>query len=497
MFCIYNSTLNGFQVIGTAPNVLLAYVTNDDSVTITKGMPVYAFGGTGDRMTVKRAYNTTDATSAQTVGLVLSTSIAANQKGLIMMQGLLDGLSILPTSTFSDGDAIYLGATAGTITNVKPSAPNHLVYLGFVTTASNGSAGRLYVRVQNGYELDELHNVQAKTPTLKDTLWYDNTVSPTQWKTASIPTILGYTPISSVTGTSPIASSGGATPDISIANAVADGTTKGAAAFTASDFNSTSGVISIDYTNGQAASLSNKGFLTSTDWNTFNGKQDALSSGVNIKTVQSTSIVGSGDVTITDANLSTSDITTNDVTTSKHGFVPKAPNDTTKFLRGDGTWAVVNNNGGWTIIVKSANQDVTNSATLTDDTDLQFSVVAGGHYMIEMDIVISANNITGDYKNAFFVSAGTMLGTGFMIGPTATGTAQVNIYSSNTVATSTSVVLGTQTANIDLLSSIKIIYSFQASANATLSYQFANNAAAAGRISRTWKGSILKYKRID
>lgn len=42
---------------------------------------------------------------------------------------------------------------------------------------------------------------------------------------------------------------------------------------------------------------------------------------------------------LTDANLSTSDITTNDVSTSKHGFAPKAPNDTTKFLRGDGTWA--------------------------------------------------------------------------------------------------------------------------------------------------------------
>jgi len=194
MLCIYNSSLNEFQVIGTAPNSLFSYVTNADSVTLTKGMPVYAFGGTGDRMTVKRASNLADATSAQTVGLVLSTSIAAGQKGLIMMQGLLDGLSILPTSTFSDGDAIYLGSTAGTITNVKPYAPNHLVYLGVVTTANNGSAGRMYVRVQNGYELDELHNVQAQSPSLNDTLWYDNTVSPGQWKTASIHTILGYTP---------------------------------------------------------------------------------------------------------------------------------------------------------------------------------------------------------------------------------------------------------------------------------------------------------------
>ena len=194
MICVYNSTTNRFQVIGTAPNSLFAYVTNDDSVTLTKGMPVYAFSGTGDRMTVKRANNTGDATSAQTVGLVLSTSIGVNQKGLIMMQGLLDGLSILPTSTWADGDAVYLGATDGSITNIKPHAPNHLVYLGVVTTASNGTAGRMYVRVQNGYELDELHNVQAQTPTVNDILYYFGG-SPGQWKTASIPTVLGYTPV--------------------------------------------------------------------------------------------------------------------------------------------------------------------------------------------------------------------------------------------------------------------------------------------------------------
>jgi hypothetical protein len=194
MLCVYNATNNNFQCIGTSPNTLLSYVTNVDSVTITKGQPVYAFGGTGDRMTVKLAYNTSDATSAQTVGLVLSTSIAAGQKGIIIMQGLLDGLSTLPTSTFGDGNAIYLGPTAGSITNVKPHAPNHLVYLGVVTTASPGASGRMYVRVQNGYELDELHNVQAQNPSLKDTLYYDNTVTPAQWKTASISSILGYTP---------------------------------------------------------------------------------------------------------------------------------------------------------------------------------------------------------------------------------------------------------------------------------------------------------------
>ncbi len=184
MLCIYNSTTDSFQVIGTAPNTLLAYVTNADSVTLTKGMVVYAFGGTGDRLTVKRAKNTGDSTSAQTIGLVLSDSIASNQKGLIMMQGLLDNLSILPTSTWADGDPVYLGATDGSITKTKPHAPNHLVYLGFVTTASNGNAGRMYVKVQNGYELDELHDVQAQSPNNKDGIFFDSADS--QWKARAV-----------------------------------------------------------------------------------------------------------------------------------------------------------------------------------------------------------------------------------------------------------------------------------------------------------------------
>lgn len=42
--------------------------------------------------------------------------------------------------------------------------------------------------------------------------------------------------------------------------------------------------------------------------------------------------------TVTDANLSTSDVTTNNVSTSKHGFAPKAPNDSKKYLDGTGAW---------------------------------------------------------------------------------------------------------------------------------------------------------------
>ncbi len=206
MLCVYNSSSNIFQVIGTSPNTLLSYVTNDDSVTITKGQPVYASGGQGDRLKVKLAYNTSDATSAQTVGLVLSSSIGVNQKGFIIVNGQLDGLSILPTSTWSDGDPVYLDATAGSITNIKPHAPNHLVYLGFVTTASNGSAGRMYVRVQNGYEFDELHDVQILSPLNGDLIQYDQSTD--LWKNKSLsgagiqPTLVSGTSIKTVNGNS-------------------------------------------------------------------------------------------------------------------------------------------------------------------------------------------------------------------------------------------------------------------------------------------------------
>jgi hypothetical protein len=49
--------------------------------------------------------------------------------------------------------------------------------------------------------------------------------------------------VTTVSGTSPIASSGGLTPTISIANAAADGATKGAAAFNATNFSAALGIV--------------------------------------------------------------------------------------------------------------------------------------------------------------------------------------------------------------------------------------------------------------
>jgi hypothetical protein len=44
------------------------------------------------------------------------------------------------------------------------------------------------------------------------------------------------------------------------------------------------------------ASATNRGALSSADWSTFNGKQDALTSGTNIKTINGASVLGSGNI---------------------------------------------------------------------------------------------------------------------------------------------------------------------------------------------------------
>ena len=61
----------------------------------------------------------------------------------------------------------------------------------------------------------------------------------------------------------------------------------------------TSGNITL---NIPVASSSNTGKLSSTDWNTFNNKQAALVSGTNIKTINSTSILGSGNISVAPAS---------------------------------------------------------------------------------------------------------------------------------------------------------------------------------------------------
>lgn len=230
-----------------------------------------------------------------------------------------------------------------------------------------------------------------------------------------------------------------------------------------------------------------------------------------LKTINGQSIKGTGDLTVTGSGVSDGDY--GDITVSGSGMVwnidaatvgvtelsATGTPDNTTFLRGDNTWATptATDPEGWTTIVKSANQDVTNTITPQDDTALQFSVVAGGHYMIEMIVTYSSNNNAGDYLFDLAVSAGLMKGWGTCIGLSTTNAIQSIVLQASTAADTNNVTLGTPLSDFDGLSQVVINFSFYCDTNATFVYRFANAAASIGRTSRTWKGSILKYKRID
>lgn len=116
------------------------------------------------------------------------------------------------------------------------------------------------------------------------------------------------------------------TGTISGVNAAADGATKGVAAFTASDFNATTGVVSLDYANGQKATSGQPGYLTAADWSTFNGKQAAGSYITALTADVTASGPGSAAATLATVNSNVGSFTNANITVNAKGLVTAAAN---------------------------------------------------------------------------------------------------------------------------------------------------------------------------
>jgi len=166
-------------VSGATTNVI-CLVRNNTGATLTKGTAVYINGAVGQNPTVAKALATSDATSAQTLGL-MTADLANNSNGYVTIIGLITNIN---TSAYTDGEQLYLSpTTAGTLTATKPHAPQHLVYAAVVEHA-HPTQGKLFVKVQNGYEMDELHDVSAQNPTNGQVLIYNETTS--LWEKANL-----------------------------------------------------------------------------------------------------------------------------------------------------------------------------------------------------------------------------------------------------------------------------------------------------------------------
>jgi hypothetical protein len=102
------------------------------------------------------------------VGLV-GASIAADGNGPVITRGYVDGIDL--SVGYSAGDILWLGEN-GAFTKVKPDTPDHLVFIGVVVRATNN--GIVYVATQNGYEVEELHDVRLSSLANKDVLMWNS-----------------------------------------------------------------------------------------------------------------------------------------------------------------------------------------------------------------------------------------------------------------------------------------------------------------------------------
>lgn len=160
-----------------------AQVRNETGSMLSKGTVVYINGGAGNKVTVTKAIATGDATSAQTFGIVI-TDIPNNQNGYVCVLGLVENLN---TSAYTEGQQLYLSpTTAGAFTTTKPSAPYHMVYVAIVERV-HANQGTILVRIQNGFELEELHNVAIASVANGDLLVYESATS--LWKNKSVSTL--------------------------------------------------------------------------------------------------------------------------------------------------------------------------------------------------------------------------------------------------------------------------------------------------------------------
>lgn len=200
-------------------------------------------GAQGQRLAIVLAQANNDPNSTTTIGLV-TENILNNEEGFITTFGNVGQINTtgsLQGETWVDGDLLYLSPiVAGNLTNIKPVAPQHTVSVGYVVY-SHATQGKIFVKVDNGYEIGELHDVATSGTTFGKVI---GSITEGLYENKTIPQILGYTPLTdlrNINTTSPLLGGGNLTADRTL---------------------------SIQQSTGVQ-----DGYLSSTDWNTFNNKQ--------------------------------------------------------------------------------------------------------------------------------------------------------------------------------------------------------------------------------
>ena len=149
---IYDTDDDG--VVDSAKKEVVNFI-NKSGATITKGTIVYLKSSSSSSLypEVLKANATTEATSSKTIGAVFE-DVLNDGIGYIVTSGEVRNLD---TSAYVIGDKLWLSTTDGLVTTTVPTQPNHAVFIGTVTRAQSVN-GRVLYAIQNGYEIEELHN---------------------------------------------------------------------------------------------------------------------------------------------------------------------------------------------------------------------------------------------------------------------------------------------------------------------------------------------------
>jgi len=164
---------SGFNMMVDEPDILLQVgqeqwikVRNNSGGLISNGELVYIDGSQGQAATIQKASNSTKIT-AQCIGMA-THDIGNNSFGYVTLTGRVNGVN---TSSFTDGDVLWLGSTAGSFTDTEPTAPIRKSTVGRVINA--GVNGSVLVSIQLPEDLNDITEVAITTPQNNDIISYN------------------------------------------------------------------------------------------------------------------------------------------------------------------------------------------------------------------------------------------------------------------------------------------------------------------------------------
>jgi hypothetical protein len=158
-------------IVDSAKKEIVQFI-NKSGATITKGTIVYlkTSSSSASYPEVLKANAVTEITSSKTIGAVFE-DVLNDGIGYIVTSGEVRNIN---TSAYNIGDKLWLSTTDGLVTTTPPTQPNHTVFIGTVTRSQTVN-GRILYAIQNGYELNELHNVSINSVANNDIIQYNST----------------------------------------------------------------------------------------------------------------------------------------------------------------------------------------------------------------------------------------------------------------------------------------------------------------------------------